>query len=162
MKLTTYNYVKQCLEMGHQVILKHKSNNSDSPMFDAESLTFYAPTYCLKHYTDEYKIIPRIPKLLQSGDKCVIIDTPETREWAVNIGCEEVFGKTLKVDYSDHVGSYHILLQPDCIDSYIKEFPYFMVAPVPPEENKLADVGTEEMVRELESRGLLVDGKILK
>ena len=105
------------------------------------------------------QIIPRIPKLLQPGEKGFILDTPEIREFARNWNekYKGIIGRTCVIsgETGNVDGFYYI-------NESTMRIPYFMVAPVPPEENKLADIDTEEMVKELESRGLLVDGKVLK
>jgi len=157
MKLQTYNYIKQCLEMGHRVDLT-KNGATMVRLFEPMNLTCCDEQFWLDIYSDEYKIIPRIPKLLQPGEKCVIIDTEETRSYAMD-------SAWLK-DYKQLIGTVQTI-QLVCDGHYYvigsnSSIPYFMVAPVPPEENKLADVDTDEMVKELESRGLLIDGKVLK
>lgn len=156
MKLQTYNYIKQCLEMGHSV--KVVDNNGDTVTFISIG-DIYSPSFAESFLSDEYEIIPRPPKLLKEGEKCVIIDTDETRKWAEDSKWTEekkdLIGKICIISSIGYRYGYYTINEQF-------DFPYFMVAPVPPEENKLADVDTEDMVKELESRGLLVDGKVLK
>lgn len=166
MNIKTYNYVKQCLEIGHKVKVQYAEDISVAKFFEAPAGSYVTLTNdslfeyesVKTTYTDYYKIIPRPPKLLQTGDKCVIIDTPEIRKWAEDNDWSgqkvNMIGKESKVTRFNN-GYYNL-------GDYMWEIPYFMVAPVPPEDNKLANVDTEEMVKELESRGLLVNGEVLK
>ena len=151
----TYNYIKQCLEMGHEVKIKHERDG----IVTQQTLVSINENYeeVKDNEVLKIEIIPRIPKLLQPGEKGYIIDTEDIRKWSSDNGWGE--------SHKSHIGG---VLKIDCVNygCYGMEngyrFPYFMVAPVPPEENKLSDVDTEEMVKELESRGLLVNGKVLK
>lgn len=160
MNIKTYNYIKQCLEMGHEVKIIPRDESKGSQSYTHakhfESFTMDNIDECT------VEIVHRIPKLLQPGEKCYIIDTPETREYADSMEWlgkkKNLIGKEQKVSRVSN-GYYFVG------EDMNWEIPFFMVAPVPPanlEENKLADVGAEEMVKELESRGLLVDGKVLR
>lgn len=159
MEIKSYNHIKQCLEMGHRVrVVDIKFG--DTILETVNDMC--SKDVCRDGFTDEVQVIPRIPKLLQPGDKGVIQDTQAIREWAErflwNDFKKELIGKKFTVNKRAE-DMYVIYNKENQCNEFI---PYFMVAPVPPEENKLADVDTDEMVKELESRGLLVNGKVLK
>ena len=156
MKLQTYNYIKQCLEMGHKVEVGTKWGSTFIETVDA----MYDEDFCKDNFTDEYEITPRIPKLLQPGEKGFILDTPEIREYVKKGWRDEdkaLLGTVCTISAATYSweGFYYV-------EESNVGIPFFMVAPVLPEESKLADVDTEEMVKELEDRGVLVNGKVLK
>ena len=156
MKLQTYNYIKQCLEMGHRV--KFKRSAGYTVFSNPEDL----PEISWMGHFDKcpVTIIPRIPKLLQPGEKGFILDTPEIREYVKKGWRDEdkaLLGTVCTISAATYSweGFYYV-------EESNVGIPFFMVAPVLPEESKLADVDTEEMVKELEDRGVLVNGKVFK
>jgi len=135
MKLETYNYIKKCLEIGHRVQTFYPySEIKPNDISYVADIRVYKVKEDLEsyEYIESYgepivEVIPRVPKLLQCGDECVVLDTYETREYLANFACGDLTEK--------FIGKIHVVTEVHDYCQYMlggNYFPHYMVAPVPP------------------------------
>ena len=167
MNTKTIQHIKDLINQGHWVEVKdtdgievilvsnhiYKDNvfvSNDCAPWDESTLK--------DCFTNEYKVVTRPPTGLKVGDLVEILDTPELREiskrWS-NEAAEMIGQKNLEIE---SLGIAVIIYRKDKRDYW--SFPYWAVAKCLPEEK--IELTDDELKQELERRGLLVDGKVLK
>lgn len=102
----------------------------------------------ITEYYTEYKIIKRPPVLMNEGDKCQIIDSPELREIAEEGGWSEgsismIGGKVLTIATPNN-GNY-VIYNKDKSDFYY--FPHWAVARDFSEEETVEELTMEEVCK---------------
>lgn len=185
MKQTFFDFIKTCIQAGHWVAVQH--NDGDWKVFifvrDNKFLqgTYYQKTveecisfglsdsYFSKEYIEEkfktnYKIVTPTPNLLKTGDKCEVLDSELIRKYAKeNRWGEEkvglIGGKGFEVKELNIPYSHYEIWTKDKSDWFY--YPTWAVAPYFEEETKI-DLSDEELIRELEKRNLVINGKVLK
>lgn len=177
-----FEHIKNLIELGHRVAVKGKDGlwkvflfvngggnlEGTAPMETIEeSLARGINSFCCnkeeleKYYTTEYKIITEPHKMLPIGTKVEILenvrDIAKKKSWietSMNMIGESGF--EIKNTYN---GDRYEIWNYDKTDYSI--FPHWAVAPVYEEESKIS-LSDDELIAELEKRGKIISGKIVK
>lgn len=165
MNTKTIQHIKDLINQGHWV--EGKRNNGEyhtfvfidyNENFHALSGELFTINYVSDFFTNEYKVVTPPPTGLKVGDLVEILDTPELREILKrnsNDATYMVGQKGLEIrELTTLIGVFNIN------KSDYWYFPYWAVAKCLPEEK--IELTDDELKQELERRGLLVDGKVLK
>lgn len=176
-----YEFIIKVLESGHWIGVKHENGKWKvftyvRPNGKLEGMSIggsikdslnsglnpysYTKEEIEQYFTNEYQIVPRIPKPYRTGDLVDILDTPEVREYVKDYGelsLEIVGQKGLEIMGIE--GMHIRIYLKDKSDWYT--FPYLAVAPHFKEEPKV-NLTDEELIKELTKRNLTVEGKVLK
>ncbi len=184
MKQTFYDFIKTCIEAGHWVAVQHNDGdwrvftfiNGDGDLqgtFSEDTIKMslnsglatnsYTEDGIEHYFTTNYKIVTPTPKLLKAGDKCEILDSELIREIAQEEEWDdkkvEMIGKKAFEIQSVNYEEYYTIWTKNKSDWFT--FPHWAVAPYFEEETKI-DLTDEELIRELQKRNLVIEGKVLK
>lgn len=177
-----FEHIKNLIELGHRVAVKGKDGlwkvflfvngygnlegtihmeTIEQSLARGLSDSNYNKEQFENYFTTEYKIITEPPKMLPVGTKVEILenvrDIAKKKSWietSMNMIGESGF--EIKNTYN---GDRYEIWNYDKTDYSI--FPHWAVAPVYEEESKVS-LSDDEMIAELEKRGKIISGKIVK